>query len=51
MTGRNVNINRIIGGNVIRVNGTITEATVLKLDYRLKKRSVFDKSKGEEVMS
>ena len=50
MTGRNVTIERLIGGPVKRdQNGKIISASVLKVDYKLKKQDVFDDSKGRDV--
>ena len=50
MTGRNITIERLIGGPVKRdQNGRIISASVLKVDYKLKKQDVFDKSSGKDV--
>ncbi|XP_066936303.1 patched domain-containing protein 3-like [Clytia hemisphaerica] len=49
MTGRLVTVERLIGGPVVRDNGTIVKASVLKVDYRLQKQDIFDKGKGRDV--
>ena len=52
MTGQNITIERLVGGPVKRgQNGDIVSASVLKVDYRLKKQDVFDEGKGRDVSS
>jgi len=49
MTGRNITLERIIGGSLVKDQGRIVSASVLKVDYRLKKQDIFDSSKGRNV--
>ncbi|XP_066915627.1 patched domain-containing protein 3-like [Clytia hemisphaerica] len=50
MTGQNITIERLVGGPVKRgQNGDIEEASVLKVDYRLKKQDIFDEGSGRDV--
>ena len=49
VTGRTITIERIIGGSLVKDQGRIVSASVLKVDYRLTKQDIFDTSKGRNV--